>query len=68
MLGLICKQCLQVPFVEFLTGLMIKFFCHEKIVISHIDLDKTIENFFTLKCCKEIVKKKVMISMSYFPQ
>jgi len=58
MLGLICNQCLQVPYVEFLPGLMVKFFCHEKNIISHIDLDKAIENLFTLKCCKKNCQKK----------
>ena len=58
MLGLICNQCLQVPYVEFLPGLMVKFFCHEKNIISHIDLDKAIENLFTLKCCKKNCIKK----------
>jgi len=58
MLGLICNQCLQVPYVEFLPGLKVKFFCHEKNIISHIDLDKAIENLFTLKCCKKNCQKK----------
>ena len=58
MLGLICNQCLQVPYVEFLPGLMVKFFCHEKNLIRHIDLDKSIENLFTLKCCKKNCRNK----------
>lgn len=58
MLGLICNQCLQVPYVEFLPGLMVKFFCHEKNLIRHIDLDKSIENLFTLKCCKKNCRKE----------
>ena len=58
MSSLICTECLQVPFVEFLPGLMVKFSCHEKNMIRHIDLDKIIENLFTLKCPKKNCQKK----------
>ena len=64
---LICAECLQVPFVEFLPGLMVKFSCHEKNMIRHMDLDKIIENLFTLKCSKKNCQKKAMISMFYCP-
>ena len=51
MSGLFCNQCFQVPYVEFMPGLMVKFFCHEINMICHIDLDNLIENLFTLRCC-----------------
>ena len=47
---LICRKCLQVPYIEFLPGLMVRFSCHEKNLINHTDLDRTIIDQFTLKC------------------
>ena len=58
MKSLICKKCLQIPYIEFLPGLMIKFSCHDKNLISHIDIDEAIENLFTLKCSKPNCQKE----------
>ena len=58
MSGLICNECLQVPYVEFLPGLMVGLFCHEKNLVSYMDLDKTIGNLFTLKCSRKNCQKQ----------
>ena len=58
MSGLICNECLQVPYVEFLPGLMVRLFCHEKNLVSYMDLDKTIGNLFTLKCSRKNCQKQ----------
>ena len=58
MSSLICTECLQVPYVEFLPGLMVQFSCHEKNMIRHMDLDETIENLFTLKCSQKSCQKE----------
>ena len=58
MKSLICRKCFQVPYVEFLPGMMTKFISHEQNIISHIDLDEIIENLFTLKCSNQNCQKE----------
>ena len=36
---LICNMYFQIPFIEFMPGLLVKFTCCTKNVISHFDLD-----------------------------
>ena len=47
---LICTKCKQVPYIEFLPGLLTKIFRCETKLVRHIDLDEFIENYYTLKC------------------
>lgn len=49
---LICVQCKQVPYIEFMPGLHIKFICCNTKIVRHYDLDKFIEQNYTLKCQK----------------
>ena len=49
---MICVHCKQVPYIEFIPGLHIKFICCETKIARHYDLDQFIEQKFTLKCQK----------------
>ena len=57
MKALICKKCLNIPYVEFIPGLIVKFSCCSSILVYHFDLDKEIEDNFTLKCSKKFCSK-----------
>ena len=54
---LICNICYQIPHIEFLPGLMIKFSCCKEILIPHFDLDEIIKINYTLMCSKSCCSK-----------
>ena len=47
---LICEGCKQIPYIEFLPGLSVKFICCKTSLINYKDTDKFIEKNYTLKC------------------
>ena len=47
---LICRKCKQIPYIEFIPGLSVKFMCCTISLISHKDLNNFIEKDFTLRC------------------
>ena len=47
---LICTRCKQVPYIEFLPGLLTKIMCCQTIFVRHIDLEEFLEKYYTLKC------------------
>ena len=47
---LICKDCKQIPYIEFLPGLYVKIMCCKTLLIKHTDIDKFMESNYTLKC------------------
>ena len=50
MSALICLKCKKVPYIEFVPGLTIKIMCCRTLLLRYQDVDKFIENSFTLKC------------------
>ena len=50
MSALICLKCKKVPYIEFGPGLTIKIMCCRTLLLRYQDVDKFIENSFTLKC------------------
>ena len=59
---LICNICMQIPFVEFLPSLMVKFTCCSTNLVRHFDLDRHIINLTNMKCSSIQCKSK----SSYF--
>ena len=59
---LICNMYFQIPFIEFMPGLLVKFTCCTKNVISHFDLDMHITRWTSMKCSRVQCKSK----SSYF--
>ena len=50
MSSLICRECKQIPYIDFLPGLNIKIMCCKEFILSSQNIDKIIENNFTLSC------------------
>jgi len=55
---LICNTCFQIPFVEFMPGLLVKFTCCTTNVIRHFDLDMHIIRLTSMKCSRVQCKSK----------
>lgn len=49
---LICNVCFQIPFIEFMPGLLVKFTCCTTNIIRHFDLDMHITRLTSLKCSR----------------
>ena len=47
---LICIDCKQIPYVQFIPGLHVKIICCKELIILPKDIDKIIEKNFTLSC------------------
>ena len=52
MQALICKKCLDIPFIEYKPGLSIDFICCDKTTVNHTELNKKLHEQFILKCSK----------------
>ena len=55
---LICNACFQIPFIEFMPGLLVKFTCCTTKVIKHFDLDTHIIRLTSMKCSRVQYKSK----------
>ena len=62
---LICNVCFQIPFIEFMPGLLVKFTCCTTNVIRHFDLDMHITRLTGMKCSRVQCKSKSS-SFHYF--
>lgn len=58
MTAIICKKCLNIPYIEFLPGLKLKFTCCKSMIITHFELEERINLFYSLKCRKSSCRKK----------
>ena len=58
MTAIICKKCLNIPYIEFLPGLKLKFTCCKSMIITHYELEERINLFYSLKCRKSSCRKK----------
>lgn len=56
--ALICNKCLQIPYVDFLPGLMVKFSCCETTLVPHFYLEEKIKLRYSIKCSKISCQKK----------
>ncbi len=56
--ALICNKCLQIPYVDFLPGLMLKFSCCETTLVPHFYLEEKIKLRYSIKCSKISCQKK----------
>lgn len=66
MTALICNRCLNIPYIQFLPGLKIKFSCCKSMLITHFDLDERINFFYSLKCQRSsCLKKEAFINYTY---
>lgn len=66
MTALICNRCLNIPYIQFLPGLKIKFSCCKSMLITHFDLDERINFFYSLKCQRSsCLKKDAFINYTY---
>ena len=65
MKALICEICLNIPYIEFIHRLKVKFSCCKTTFVNHFDLDQRIEQNYTLKCSKDFCLK-ISKNINYF--